>query len=1142
MGTRYVWPYVFTLRAAGLIESVRHKKVPSVSEKFFKTNGQLPVALRWATVPGLGFPREPFQVFRRQRNTRENELLKLVTTAPITITGQQDISVFAAGDFAYIVIVPLAIASGSMTAQALDELSRPIPGQTLTLSANALVEFRCPGIAAVRVTGTGTVGPIRVVPETPYANLPDWQKIQTVGLPLKSNEIGASYRTLPQGFEPPTLDGVAASALRTTITALLQVDPLPTGLADFPLPVWSPPDPAAYVAYLRDSKSLEPMIERCLTNSIDTDPAKLQVNYVETVTLEGIKQASLAGAVADPTRPTTAQLPIPGLTMMAVSTDSYTAVALGYGTVDIPPIVATHPPLAAVVVQRSITPPADNFGDHDYMVTAPFTFPFGLSITLAALSTGESPVEAPAGLHATVKQVHAPVARNKAAPAVINVSWQPPAIPQGYGVLASRAPNQSEVLNAPRPTTVHGFNPFVGIVPANPDPNIPPDQQVPNFSDTGCSLPLLNPPSTERYLVAGLDVFGQWTNWVEANAALNPAAITKPGIRNVEFLMDPMLAIGHIVPATLRIEFAWDWQDRAPGQIRFTGQFVPAGSSLGPVPFLTGFAMSSGPVGPTALLTFNYASAAQADSVAPTAIIPTIDAGHTTDGPVQILQPGNPNSNSQQVQYRVDIRGFILDFTTVNEIDFALYITATEFIRPGEFSDATDPVIKFVGKVVKSFDPIPPDVHFAPPSISWTALPDATGTARGILEWTPDPKATGYYVWEATESALRHLLEAPGAPDPPPSTPLVTRGGALKTLITNNQEKSLGGFARLNKDPITGSRTEIRVPSAASTLYAYRISAISAANVEASRSSQVAVFGVPRRNVPGTPRLMLRSSSSPQGIKVIAVPVETGATPAGFRVFRVRRASLALDGSTMGPAKLDENNPGWQNYSSITLGGNGLNGKSIVDIEATPSWHPYYYRITAVGMEDLANGEYRGESEFSGIRDAYSLPPDPPLMASFLFVTAFGEALITLQTDLPAAAPSPVGPARVDLLQATPDPLRPGRLQYNTILSYAPDAITVQALTLHGPPPPPPFPPPFPPPRPHPILPPVAPVLHPPPGLHPPPPPPPPPPRPPALGRSTPDANSRWTLYVRLPYQAADKDTYLIRLTDPLRRETNRSF
>src|SRR5215468_9252602 len=119
MATRYVWPYIFSLRAAGLVEAARHQKVGQVADMYFKSNGQSAVALRWATAPRLGFPREPFQVFRRQRNTIEKSLYKQVSTQ-VTLNGQQDIGAFVAGDLAYMVLVPLTIAAGSISAQALD--------------------------------------------------------------------------------------------------------------------------------------------------------------------------------------------------------------------------------------------------------------------------------------------------------------------------------------------------------------------------------------------------------------------------------------------------------------------------------------------------------------------------------------------------------------------------------------------------------------------------------------------------------------------------------------------------------------------------------------------------------------------------------------------------------------------------------------------------------------------------------------------------------------------------------------------------------------------------------------------------------------------------------------------------------------
>jgi hypothetical protein len=1096
--SRFVWPYIFTLRACGLIEAERQQTVASVREEFFpQSDGVLPVSLRWATTADLGFPREPFSVFRRLISSVDQQSSRLVVEKPVTVSGEVTLTVTADGDLAYMVFVPVSISSGfGVTLEALDVNNLPITGQSVTVAGTSSVEFRCPGIFAIRASGAGTVGPIEAVGENAYANFPDWQNIETVGLPFKDGEPGSAYDTAPQGFEPPALDGVAAAQQRTEIAALLHLPPWGTGLGDFPIPAWPLPDPDQYIDWIRSSDSFVPMIQRCLSNSDDANPAKMQSAYVEEVTLPGIKQASLPGATPDPGQVTKGQLPITAVTMVAVSTDCFSAVALGYGTTDIPPRIQSSP------LPSPVYPAVNNYGDWDYMVTAPFTFPFGMKEELAALSSGQPPVEAPLGLQATVKDIHAPVIRDSSAPAVIKVSWVPPTTPQGYGVLASRAPNESEVLNSPRPSDVGGYLPFVGITPISSDPTTPPEFQIPSFSDTEAALPLAPPDNNTRYLVAGVDVFGQWSSWSLASAALSPAPIAKPGIRSAQFNLDVAAATGHSVPATLQIDFAWDWRDRSPGQIRFTGSFVAAPSGgLGPA-FLAGMQMANaGLITPPAILTFSYASNAEASTVAPSVKIPTINLGHSVAEPVVVLKTADFDADEPRVLYRVEITGFKLDFSSATELDYALYVTAAEFIRPGEFSEPTDSAVQFIGALIRTMDPFPPVVTFAPPAISWTALPDATGKARGILEWTPDPKAAGYFVWEATESALNHLL-APDEVDPTPATPLVKRGGALKTLVLANQDKSLQGFARLNKDPIPGNRTEIVVPAAASTLFAYRISAISATNVESARSDQIAIFGVPRRNVPGTPRLLLRKPRSPQiGMKLIALPVDSGAPSAGFRVYRVRSEALSHDGSTMGPARISDTDSGWRSYSETSLAGTTLNGKTIVDTSAIPSWYPYYYRIKAVGVQDLANGMFSGESGFSDAQTGYVLPSEPPLIQAFNFSARLNFGLVTLVTDLPAAAPSPVGPALVELVQFVTTPADPKPVA-KILTSSAPDRIPLGTLAL-----------------------PFSQFLL-------------------ATGmrRSAPGADGTWTLYVLFPFALGQQGTFMVRLTDPLARRSLNSF
>ncbi len=1233
--SRFVWPYLFTLRAGNLIAASKNQNLPPIRDKFFPSStGNNAIALRWACASPLGFPREPFQVFRRLRNTIENTAVVTVLSNATAVTVQeQTIPVLPGGDAGYIVYAAVGVAaSSSVSVQAIDVNGNAIPGQSLLLTASTPIEFRCPGIASLSVSGTGTIGPIEAVSETVYSNLPDWAQIQTVGLPLANNEIGSFYRTMPQGFwptplTPPTLDGVTAATDRTLITAELEIPPPPTGVTDLPLPVWAQPNPSAYINYIRSAGNIVDMVEHCLENSDDTNAQKMQSLYTEPVTTAGLSQI---GATSPGTQTSTVTLPVTGVAMLAVSTDPYAAVSLGYGTLDIPPATgggtvtiviaptsvtvapgrteqfavtltgvtnstviwgvngvpggnavvgtistaglytapATIPPNNAVVVtvtsaqdptmsdtaavtiaqiipipipiptprplptpvpikpeifiQPPVLPPVDNYGAYDYMVTAPFVLPFGLSFTLAALSVGQLPVEAPTDLASSASQVNAPLARDQAAPAVVRITWDAPDNPQGYGVIASRAPNQSQFLNASRPAAVGGFDVFVGLPPLNPDPNSPPDVQNPAFSDLEASLPLTAPPVNNRYMVAAQDIFGQWSNWVETDTTLSPAPVTKPGLINATFLYAASTASppSPVIPASLRIDFGWNWEDRAPGQIRFTGQFAAApANSLNP-PFLGGFAMqNTGPIGPPVVLTFSYAGL-NPDTVSPTQVLPTVTSGHTTNGPVTILgtgTPPSPTANPNQMQYRVELTGIQLDFSASDEIDFLIYATATEEVQPGVWSDPTDqptsntsppPPPLLIGKIVRAFDPNPPTVTFAPPAISWTALPDATGTARGVLEWETDPTAAGYFVWEATESALLHILppgSPAGTPDPPADTPYATRANTLKSLVTTFQDQSLQGFARLTKDPIADNRTEIALPGSASTLYAFRISAIGNNNVESDRSPQVAIFGVPRRNVPGTPRIMLRSNvGSPPALQVIVLPVPSSAPPAGYRLFRVRSQALSQNASSMGPAKIDEFSPLWDNYASVTLAGNLLQGKAVLDPAAITSWYPYYYRATAVGAQDLANGLYSGESPYSSVQAANVLPAGPPMIASFHLevIPLRNVAIVSLVTDLPAAAVSPVGPALVELLQLVP-PSPSGLLIQHHVLSIAPNEIPVGIIV------------------PPPILSPVS-VLR--------------------TVRTNPDANEHWTLSMLLSYTNAEAGSFILRLTDPLARQSTVSF
>ncbi len=1128
MSKRVVWPYAFMLRASELVEAYQtgatrklDTLAPLRSQAAALSTLGIPTALRWMTLPELGIPRQPFQVYRRPRGRIPSAYVRQLFTEAVTVPGTTVDLAFPASSMGLIYLADVTIepASGeSLTVTAYDLFGKDLPGQQYTTGSSATTLLTGPGMAGLRVTGIGTVGPVLGVNQDDYANLPDWQLTQIVGLPTLEGEFGAHYASSePQGYVTPNLSGYKAAELRLRIAELLRGTPQPTGDPQFPLPSWPASAPIGYLDTLRSPGNLLSMIEACLAGSVDSDPAQMQSLYTETVALDGIKQANLPGATADPSQPSTAEIPVVSVTMLGVSTDSDAATALGYGTVDFPglgggPEVAAEAEPKLEDEVRSLSFEASRVGlvGYDFMVSAPYVIPLlGIELNLAALAQ-VAPAVAPAdGLAATVAQMHAVISRDSTAQVAVELSWQPAGNPQGYALLASRQPFSASVLNAPRPPSAGGYDPYVGLPPAKPDPSLPADEQLPSFKDAAGTLPV-DGAATTRYLAAGIDVFGRWSAWSETDISLSAAPIARPGLRDVSFVLGDLPDSGMSVSSELVIEVMWDWTDRSPGVVRITGEFIAPGTNLGPA-YLSGLALSnSGTVGAPLQLIWDYGSADPA-TVAPDAVLPTIDGGHT--GTVELITDVSGVSENQVMQYRVTLQGVTLDFSATDELDLAVYATATERVRPGEWSDPQiAPAPGYTGQIVRAFNPFPPALEFTPPAINWTALPDAYNRARGMLEWTSDPSAAGYMVWESTEGALLQLL-SPGAADPDPTASLVTRGATLKSLVSENYEHSLQSFSRLNTDPIIGSRTEIELPGNVSTLYAYMISAVSSQGVEAPRAPQIAVFGVPERMVPGQPRLILRQLPvGSDGIHVIGLPVETGVTPAGYRVLRARSEALAQEAGLMGPPKIGESDPGWSPYTDEPLrGGTTASGQGVLDTGATASWYPYYYRIVAVGPDDAANGKYRGESLPSAAQSAYCLPSDPPALGTESLTLGSGEALLVANVDLPIPA-SPFGPSLVELLHAEPDPHHPGRTVQRTVLSSTPGTLAERVLHLPS----------------HFLLPPW---LHPQPPL-----------LGPALARSAPGPNGSWILYVLVPYGASDPNSYTVRVTDPLKRQSTMTF
>ena len=1041
--SRLVWPLAFQLYGAALTDPRQIERGREIKKKFFTAHrgdnnqytdgpapvvaaprppdelGDIPVAIRWFTVPSLGFPRAPFEVWRRPRDYKPKTKL---FGQPLNINGGQKMY-WGFGEMYEVSFQATPAAGQTLVVDALDSRGNSIPEQRITFTASRLGLFRSPGMVGLKVQGNGTITNVLGFAQDELANLRGWRRIEIVGLPYKKNEaVLPEYAPDPQGLEPAAMDGFTAALRRLSISQLLSLPIPPTGMASLPAPPWNPPDPALYLKVLRKTSPFPGpfrMIRRCLANTVDTNPARLQADFLVTQAIPGIQQSGVNGAPAGD--PADASVPVVGVTMLALSTDNDASVSLGYGTVDYPfglrPIPAGHYQL----------PPGLSLSNIDYMVTAKFATPFSRKIELAALMRPLGVPQTAQNLSSAVFNQNRVGGLDEDSSEAVQLSWDFPPHAQGYGVLVKHGSAAPGYLNAARAFHAGGYDPYVAQQPASVNGDVPAGIKA-TFMDSVAPVPSAG-SILSRYLLIVRDLFGRWSGWAQTTHTAVAPPVAEPGLTSAALKFgDPVVGVGpHAAKASCVIEFSWDWSDRTPDRVEFYGRFFPYDALTNPVSgFTGGFQLStSASPGPAIVVKFPGGN-------------PAIISGHP--GVVEQL---DPSSTDNVRKYRLRIDDITCDFTSVPQVALSVTARGAEVVRPTVLSVVVGP------RVARANNPLPTSPPALPIDLKWTALPDAANKARGTLTWPSIAGAEGYIVWEATEEALRFAVD-PALPQHDPAEPLLARAGALRSLVTADavaQASSLRAFTRMNDRPLTVTNLELTLPGAADTLFAYRVSTITKTGMESDRSDTVALFAVPRRNQPGQPRLLLRVVKLPiSGIEVIVIP-GPGKPAAGYRVHRVRNAALGGDIGLMGPPKILPNDPNWYDTDVISLDGTVDHARAILDL-VPPSWHAYQYRVVAIGQEDLVNGEYAGESLPSALQSLLLPPSGPPLLDAVHELAANAtNRVIGFGTDLPVKA-SPAGPALIQIIEQVPGSTT---VQRNVVLSVRAEEVkTGPPLALHA--------------------------------------------------------------------------------------------
>lgn len=996
---------------------------------------EVPVALRWVTHPELGFPRQPFTLYRRIANYTGMPVTNLISSGSQVVSSRRD---FSFSEEMYILVVRYTLNPGQLLRfTPLGRGTVELRSNTHEATASGIIVLKAPFITGLRCEGMGALTQLSAVPMQSVLMASDWQPIQKVGLPFQNGEVaGQGYNGDPQGFLPGGLMNAKDAALvRLQLGEWLFTPPPPVSLVDALVPdvKWVHPEPDRYLNMLFNGQDAQlRMIQECLEKCDDFsyDRNDRQPAFIRHTTVPGIHQPGISGS----TTTAEAEIPVVAQSMLAVSSESPAALALGYGTFDFvsPRLIHgagrefTH--RASASIARVNNP---YFG-YDYMVSGqfvirpynkipiPFLDDLSKLVEFCALSDDRGGPVSPHQLEALGLQMNRPVSLDMPWTEAVKLRWKEPRISHGYAVVASYKANHSVVINEP-----YDFN-----TDSHQAIYIPSNQQFSEQSDPADSgktvhvLPQEPVPlkgvSQHKYFVAGWDVFGRWSPWVrKLHTAVAPPP-QQPGIMNVRMYLPlgqdtPGLSPSNpLVQATLEVDFSWDWNDRSPARIEIGGRFFNAAQSDPPSAEPSAMALGAADTTtPVVVITFN---STDRDTV-PVSSLGNVSRVISADPPGSgSPTPGAPDDPSVSLRrYRLVISNVICTFTggAPYEVAYAVYIRGLESIRASgnDFSSWSG------GFVTRLADPRPPAVTVLPATVQIASLPDAAKISRGTLSWPAANGALAYHIWEASETAIRVALDQKLKQDFPTDTsrhllPLtdshVDRATQLRDLLAQPVYNNLcqKAFSRLTKEPVQALKFQLELPGSSQVLHLFRVSSVNSANIESGRSN-VVFFVVPRLAKPARPILQVRTyrrtnASDPEGEGMeVKVLQPLGEQPLGYELYRIRKIIMGSDAGMKGLPVMLAGAPGWSAATMQMPDGKQYHGKRILDLGITRSWKPLVYQAVAIGQPDPARALLSGESEASNTEIVY-LPPATPPQALVTAMTKNSLAsLFTISTNVP---------------------------------------------------------------------------------------------------------------------------------------------
>jgi hypothetical protein len=966
-----------------------------------RLRGPRVLQLRWVTDPKLGYPSEPFRVWRRPSMPIEGE--KKVVPTPMDFFGAWTGYALPAPAVFVRVVLNVVGASASVLAFSGAPFGSAIVGMGEVPTGVRTISFSAGRIMSLLVFGSATLIEVTMLDGKAADPAAGWQLVELVGLPVDP-AVWAGVRDLDQkqGPAPSAMDPREAALDRYRRGA-----PFYGWQAEIaagrPAPPWVLADPKAILkAYDSD-----------LLPDLRTIISRLPPDQQHTLTRAA--SLPLEGTGPDPAQTTYA--PLRHLTF-AAATDPLASLIGGFGTAyedeDLPPIVLGDRVLFGDQTRS----------DWDWMVTA--LYARGLddaseAVEYAAIARAPAlalPPPAPYGLQARTDGMRASAATDQPWRPVVRLGWDklPDALPfRAASYAAARAVNP---LGSPS-TPLMGKRRFddAALQPISATTSAEEGMQAGrlNALDEALALPAAPSPFPMVHGIAHQDIFGLWSAWAAA-----AHQVAEPPVKPVPILSVRLEAASppgaNPIAARLVIDFAWDWGARSPKEFRFVARLYPqANPGDGPpVPTVpTGLQKSlGGPFGVPFVVRFNGG-----DAGAP-------DAGGTL-GYVALHLPGRPVQNAPVVvagattrQYRLTIEGFSLDFDAAPRIGLALFAMVQENRAPqrlGPWSGRPG--------IASAADPRPPVITVVREDVALASLPDASGLHHAMLEWTAFPGAVGYNVYTVAESKLRADL---GLFEAPQNETLSQRLAALRAAFRSNPLRA--PFARLNDRPVADVRMPVVLPRGTREIHLYAVLGVGAGNVETAwpdlsdplREKRLFAFAAPQIVAPAPPRLEVRRVPEGDGFRaLVALRAAPGPTVARMALYRTRVSEASLSLATMGPHILTFPGapPSWI-VQAVAEPGAPPQPLGRIEGRDAPagSWKRVFYRAVAEADDDPARGLYGGWSQASGAQEVIVPPAGPPDLAPLNAAVGGGGLAVTVTTTTIAPVEATLlGPHRLRL-------------------------------------------------------------------------------------------------------------------------------